>query len=110
MLTLEDFWSACLIRLENQLGPDQFKIWIKPLEAHFTDNALSIVVPNQIFLQFVKERYLPFIETEMNTRFAEAPPAVTLQVRQQAKQAPTASPSSTKTRKANLLIRIVPPF
>lgn len=103
MLTLEDFWSACLIRLENQLGPDQFKIWIKPLEAHFTDNALSIVVPNQIFLQFVKERYLPFIETEMNTRFAEAPPAVTLQVRQQAKQAPTASPSSTKNEESKPL-------
>lgn len=91
---LETFWSTCLVKLENQLGPDQFKIWIKPLDIHFADNALSIIVPNQIFLQFVKERYLPFIETEIHAHFAEAPPTVSLQVRQHNKQAVT-PPSRT---------------
>lgn len=98
MLTLKDFWSDCLIKLENQVGPDQFKIWIKPLEAHIADNALSIVVPNQIFLQFVKERYLPFIETEIHSKFSDSPPTVTLQVRRQTKQMPAPSPSSDNVK------------
>lgn len=98
MLTLEDFWSDCLTKLENQVGPDQFKIWIKPLEAQIAGNVLSIVVPNQIFLQFVKERYLPFIETEIHTYFSDSPPTVTLQVRQQTKRMPAPSPSSTQIK------------
>lgn len=94
MLSLENFWSNCLNKLENQLGSDQFKIWIKPLEIDAVDNTLFITVPNQIFLQFVKERYLPFIDTEINEQFTDPRPIVTLQVKQHNKQRVT-SPTST---------------
>jgi chromosomal replication initiator protein len=80
MPTLETIWSTCLTKLETRLGADQFKIWIKPLVVALTDNALLITVPNQIFLQFIKERYLPFIETEINEQFPHNPPLVSLQV------------------------------
>jgi chromosomal replication initiator protein len=109
MPTLEHFWSTCLNKLENQLGPDQFKIWIKPLEIQLTDHALCITVPNQIFLQFVKERYLSFIETQMSEHFAEPMPTVCLQVKQHNKErvaplaqtippqnAPSGKPSKSK--------------
>ena len=86
MLNLENFWSTCLAKLENQLGPDQFKIWIKPLEITLMDNALCITVPNQIFLQFVKERYLPFIEMEISEHFTEPMPTVSLHIKQAIKE------------------------
>lgn len=91
MPTLENFWSDCLLKLENQLGPDQFKIWIKPLEVALTEHTIIITVPNQIFLQFVKERYLPFIETEIHACFADSAPTVALEIRQHTKK-PLASP------------------
>lgn len=98
MLTLEDFWSDCLLKLKNQLGPDQFKIWIKPLEIDISEKGLGIIVPNQIFLQFIKERYLPFIETEISTAFGDASPLVFLQVRQTIKTPNPAQAKSTEIK------------
>ena len=62
MSVLENCWPHCLTELERRLGADQFRIWIKPLTVEMTDEGLNLIVPNQIFLQFIRDRYLGMIE------------------------------------------------
>ncbi|MBM3116427.1 chromosomal replication initiator protein DnaA [Jeongeupia naejangsanensis] len=62
MSALENCWAHCLTELEGRLGADQFRIWIRPLVAEPKDDALHLIVPNQIFLQFIRDRFLGLIE------------------------------------------------
>jgi chromosomal replication initiator protein len=60
---MENFWSTCLSRFEQELSTQQFNTWIKPLETEFDDHVLRIVAPNKFVLQWVKDRFLSKIET-----------------------------------------------
>jgi chromosomal replication initiator protein len=44
--------------LENELSPQQFNTWIRPLNGQYQDNELRIIAPNQFFMNFVKSRFL----------------------------------------------------
>lgn len=80
MSVLENCWPHCLAELERRLGADQFRIWIKPLTVEMTDEGLNLIVPNQIFLQFIRDRYLGMIE-EAAAAVAEGdPPVISLRV------------------------------
>jgi chromosomal replication initiator protein len=59
---MENFWSTCLSRLENELSTQQFNTWIKPLQSKTEGNNLRIVAPNRFVMQWVKERFLKKIE------------------------------------------------
>ncbi len=60
---MENFWSTCLSRFEQELSTQQFNTWIKPLQMEVRDNALRILAPNKFVQQWVKERFLSKIET-----------------------------------------------
>jgi len=55
---MDNLWQNCLATLEGSINPSQFNIWIKPLTATLDADTLTIGVPNQIFLQFIRERFL----------------------------------------------------
>lgn len=79
----QDFWSYCLVKLEQELPAQQFKTWIKPMQAELAsggESALRLVVPNQFFLHFVRERYLRRI-SELGEEFFGAVPAFELLAR-----------------------------
>lgn len=59
---MDNFWSACLSRFENELSAQQFNTWIKPLYAEVNGNAVRIFAPNRFVMQWVKERFLKKIE------------------------------------------------
>ncbi|MEN9659839.1 chromosomal replication initiator protein DnaA [Iodobacter fluviatilis] len=80
MSVLENCWPHCLTELERRLGADQFRIWIKPLTVEMTDEGLNLIVPNQIFLQFIRDRYLGMIE-EAAAAFAEGGDAPVIALR-----------------------------
>ncbi|SMC27413.1 chromosomal replication initiator protein [Andreprevotia lacus DSM 23236] len=80
MPLLENCWSHCLGELERRLGADQFRIWIKPLVAETADDGLNLIVPNQIFLQFIRDRYLGLIEEAAASFGHEPAPAIALKV------------------------------
>ncbi|WP_353328768.1 DnaA N-terminal domain-containing protein, partial [Chitiniphilus shinanonensis] len=80
MSALENCWSHCLATLEERLGADQFRIWIRPLVAEANGDALSLIVPNQIFLQFIRDRYMGLIEEPATTFFNGEPPSIELKV------------------------------
>ncbi|MCB1888599.1 MAG: chromosomal replication initiator protein DnaA [Rhodocyclaceae bacterium] len=90
----QDFWSFCLVKLEQELPTQQFKTWIKPMLAEDVDGeppGLRLVVPNQFFLTFVRDRYLRRI-AELSSEFFGAERAFELKARPGAAATPTIPP------------------
>lgn len=59
------FWSACLSQFEQELPPQQFSTWIRPLVLQGEEDCtrgLRLLAPNGFILKWVKERYLARIE------------------------------------------------
>jgi len=59
---MENFWPACLSRLESELSAQQFNTWIKPLQAGIDGDTVRICAPNRFVMQWVKDRFLKKIE------------------------------------------------
>ena len=59
---MENFWSICLNRFEQELSAQQFNTWIKPLQSESCDGALRLLAPNRFVQQWVKDRFLQRIE------------------------------------------------
>ncbi|MBI3712369.1 MAG: chromosomal replication initiator protein DnaA, partial [Burkholderiales bacterium] len=52
---MDNFWQACSSKLEQELTPQQFSAWIKPLAVvDFEDGHLRIGAPNRFKLDWVK--------------------------------------------------------
>ena len=56
-------WTNCLQKLETEIPPTEFNQWIRPLQAETTATELKLLAPNHFVLDWVKENYLPSIET-----------------------------------------------
>lgn len=57
---MNDFWHHCATRLEQELTPQQFRTWIKPLAPlEFDEQArtLRIAAPNRFKLDWVKSQF-----------------------------------------------------
>jgi chromosomal replication initiator protein len=51
-------WQQCKAKLEEELTPQQFNTWVRPLTAVATaEDALEIRSPNKFVLDWVRERY-----------------------------------------------------
>ncbi len=58
-------WDACLQRLEQELPPQQFNTWIRPLAPEAEDaspDTLVLTAPNRFVLELVRERFATRIE------------------------------------------------
>lgn len=79
---MASFWSSCLSRFEQELPPQQFNTWIRPLrlegEEDFT-RGLRLLAPNGFILKWVKERYLARIE-ELGSEHFSAPINIVLTI------------------------------
>jgi len=56
----QTFWHECLKRLENELPPQQFKTWIKPLTLVSVDEGarrVSIAAPNRFKLDWTRTQF-----------------------------------------------------
>ena len=56
-----DSWQWCLGRLEDELPPQQFNTWIKPLQANVSEGGVTLAAPNRFIRDFVEERYAVLI-------------------------------------------------
>lgn len=62
---MNEFWSTCLNRFEQELPAQQFSTWIKGLRLECLPNEKTqfhLVAPNRFIMQWVRERYLSQIE------------------------------------------------
>ena len=56
-------WNICLERLSNELNPQQFNTWIRPLRAEEKEGELRIIAPNKFVLDWIKTRFQDQITT-----------------------------------------------
>src|SRR5437764_11560628 len=56
-------WAACLAAFQQELTPQQFATWIRPLACADDAGRLRLIAPNRFVLQWVKERFGSRIET-----------------------------------------------
>jgi len=66
---MNSFWRSCLAHFEQQLPPQQFKTWIKPLKFQAANNQLTLTAPNRFVLQWIRDRFLAEIERLAGERF-----------------------------------------
>jgi chromosomal replication initiator protein len=61
---MENFWQTCSALLEQELTPQQFSAWIKPLAPlDYEDGRLRIAAPNRFKLDWVKTQFASRIST-----------------------------------------------
>lgn len=82
---MSGFWESCLRRFEQELPPQQFNTWIRPLtlEGEGTPEAgLRLLAPNSFILKWVRERYLGRIVDYAHS-FYSLPVSISLLVAEQ---------------------------
>lgn len=61
---MDNFWQTCSAQLEQELTPQQFSAWIKPLTPlDYEDGRLRIAAPNRFKLDWVKTQFANRITT-----------------------------------------------
>lgn len=59
-----DLWQRCLASLQDELPPQQFNTWIRPLQASsVTEGQLVLYAPNRFIADWVRDKYLHRIES-----------------------------------------------
>ncbi len=77
---MSSFWNSCLSQFEQELPPQQFNTWIRPLRLEGEDaveSGLRLIAPNGFILKWVKERYLGRIE-ELGRDYFHSPISIAL--------------------------------
>ena len=70
---MENFWQTCSAQLEQELTPQQYSAWIKPLAPlDYEDGRLRIAAPNRFKLDWVKTQFASRI-TSLAAQFWEEP-------------------------------------
>ncbi|RZI44483.1 chromosomal replication initiator protein DnaA [Herbaspirillum sp. HC18] len=93
---MENFWQTCSAMLEQELTPQQYSAWIKPLvPLDFEDGRLRIAAPNRFKLDWVKTQFASRITT-LASQYWEEPIEVqfVLDPRTNAVKRPAAAPVS----------------
>ncbi|WP_279383252.1 DnaA ATPase domain-containing protein, partial [Bermanella marisrubri] len=56
-------WEECVRCLQDELPPQQFNTWIRPLTVDETDSGLVITAPNRFVKDWVKDKFLNRIQS-----------------------------------------------
>ena len=58
----ETLWSKCLSRLEEELSPQQFNTWLRPLHAREDVKGLYLLAPNGFVKDWVSDNVVPRLQ------------------------------------------------
>ncbi|MBD3609710.1 MAG: chromosomal replication initiator protein DnaA, partial [Gammaproteobacteria bacterium] len=77
----ETLWKQCLDRLQDELSPQQFNTWLRPLHASDASGNLRLLAPNDFVRSWVNDNVMPRIE-ELMVEFTgdHATPGILLEV------------------------------
>lgn len=65
------FWLDCMNKLKEDLPPQQFNTWIKPLKFDFSNGSPCLIAPNRFIMQWVKDKFLTRIEEMAEAHFSK---------------------------------------
>ena len=67
-----EYWQRCSERLKEELPPQQFGTWIRPLRAELEHTNLRLYAPNKFILDWVKNKYLARISDLLEEHISRA--------------------------------------
>ncbi len=66
-LELDDAWDKVKLRLKATIASHKYLMWIDPVKiVSHTEDSISLFAPNPLFIQRLKEHYLPGIQKEFS--------------------------------------------
>lgn len=98
-------WGQCLSYLEDELSPQQFNTWIRPLQAEFSDDVLRLLSPNRFVQDWVTDRFHGRIVELLSQLCSDGVPRLVFEVGSSAPQVvpkpkQESAPVSEKVRQA----------
>ncbi len=104
-------WKRCLERLEEELSPQQFNTWIRPLQAAGDNRALRLLAPNRFVQEWVKERFLDRI-SELANEHSTGSLVVNIEVGSQssAPHSVAARPGTVTAKRPTIIGRLNPEY
>ncbi len=81
-------WQQCLERLRDELNPQQFNTWIRPLQAESDDGRLILYAPNRFVLDWVNEKFVSRINELVGELATDVTPRVALEIGSRTRPAP----------------------
>lgn len=73
-------WEKCLNCLQDEFPSQQFNTWIRPLQAEYADEQLTLYAPNRFVLDWINEKFFDRIK-DLVHQFSEAsPPVIHLEI------------------------------
>jgi chromosomal replication initiator protein len=63
----DELWQRCLSHLQDEYPSHQFNTWLRPLQAIFNKDVLTLLAPNRFVLDWVKKNYHQRIQEVMGT-------------------------------------------
>ena len=74
-------WQECLAQLKDELSAGDFSTWLRPLQAEYNNNVLSLYSPNKYTSEWVREKYMDLIETKLQVLIQAVDSNKTIQIR-----------------------------
>jgi chromosomal replication initiator protein len=74
-------WQECLAQLKDELSAGDFSTWLRPLQAEYNNNILSLYSPNKYTSEWVREKYMDLIETKLQELAQAIDENLTIQIR-----------------------------
>ena len=72
-------WDSCLHFFKENLSPQQYNSWIKPLGFELKGDQITLTAPNSFTLKLIQDRFLPEIAKLAET-FLSSPPSFELRI------------------------------
>ncbi len=93
---MSSIWTLCLGRLEDDLSPQQFNTWIRPLHPVEEDGSLKLLAPNRFVRDFVSKEMLGDV-ARLVSSFSNEPINVSVEIGGGDLSAPTPKVSDQKS-------------
>jgi chromosomal replication initiator protein len=74
-------WQECLAQLKDELSAGDFSTWLRPLQAEYDNQTLSLYSPNKYTSEWVREKYMDIIETKLQTLAHAVDQNLTIKIR-----------------------------
>ena len=75
-----DIWRRCLAQLEDELPPQQFNTWIRPLQSVNDGGRLRLLAPNAFVLDWFRDHYAARVSELLVEIEGSAAPALSLEI------------------------------
>ena len=63
-------WEACLRIIADNISPEQFDVWFKPVESlGFEDGKLTLAVPSELYVEHIESTFLPILHPTLKRVF-----------------------------------------